>query len=171
MEVVRGLIVVRPQQDAGDAGASPAMPVATDAGDTDHAELESFDALRRQIIDQSFALIMDQPNVPELVEVLKLSALATSTPDGGTTLIWVDCNLSGETITAPSLRKPPLNKELVTKLINAILTARKDSDWEAKGTLPAGDVWMCLDAGSAARFEGLYLFATTPDHCHNTTNW
>ena len=69
-------------------------------------DLEAFAIVRRQLVNQSVALVMDAKTVPDLVEVLKQCALATSQPDSGNTLIWIDCNMSGETMTAPSIRKP-----------------------------------------------------------------
>lgn len=71
-------------------------------------ELQSNNDLRVNIIDQSFKLVLEPQTVPELVEILNASAIATVTPTNGNLLLWVDTNLFGETQTAPSLCKPPV---------------------------------------------------------------
>lgn len=65
--------------------------------------------------------------------------------ESGNVILSFDANLFGESITAPHIRKPPLQQEVIKKIWNAIHGARKQP--EQAGILPVGDVLIIIDGG------------------------
>jgi hypothetical protein len=63
----------------------------------------------------------------------------------GNVIITFDANLFGESITAPHVRKPPLQAPIVSKIWKAITAARALPD--QNGLMPIGDVWVIIDGG------------------------
>jgi hypothetical protein len=56
-----------------------------------------------------------------------------------------DANLFGESITAPHIRKPPLQQPIVNKIWKAVQAVRCQAD--QSGILPLGDVLVIIDGG------------------------
>ena len=63
----------------------------------------------------------------------------------GNVIITFDANLFGESITAPHVRKPPLQAPILTKMWKAISGVRALPD--QIGLLPVGDVLVVIDGG------------------------
>jgi hypothetical protein len=63
----------------------------------------------------------------------------------GNVIITFDANLFGESITAPHVRKPPLQAPIVNKMWKAISAARAQPD--QTGLVPVGDVLVIIDGG------------------------
>jgi hypothetical protein len=63
----------------------------------------------------------------------------------GNVIITFDANLFGESITAPHVRKPPLQAPIVNKMWKAISAARALPD--QNGLVPVGDVLVIIDGG------------------------
>lgn len=73
----------------------------------------------------------------------------------GNVIVHFDANLFGEAITAPHIRKAPIQEVIVKKMWKAIMEVREDKD--QAGLLPAGDVLLILNGGR--KQDGLILNA------------
>ena len=90
----------------------------------------------------------------------KLAAMIANTPIGkdrgdymGHVVILYDTSLSCEAVTAPHLRSAPYRKEHASKLMNAIMSCRKDPEGVCKMT--SGDLLVFHDAGKSGNAEHL----------------
>jgi hypothetical protein len=63
----------------------------------------------------------------------------------GNVIITFDANLFGESITAPHVRKPPLQAPIANKIWKAIAAARAQPD--QVGIMPVGDILVIIDGG------------------------
>ena len=64
---------------------------------------------------------------------------------GGNVILYLDCNLWGEAITSPRVRRPPVSKAQLQKIWKAVAAARQEPD--QVGLLPTGDVLVVVDGG------------------------
>ena len=77
-----------------------------------------------------------------------ISSVTLGTVRGGQSgnmILTFDANLFGESITAPHIRKPPLQQPVVNKLWKGVSAARSQPD--QTGLLPIGDVLVVIDGG------------------------
>ena len=116
-------------------------------------DLEPYKILAVNTRQQFAKLVVEPPHLTELVELLNaapLAALKCDSGDGGNMLILCDTNGYGEARHRPDIRKPPIPRASITKLVNAVKTVgAKDhaGDDEAQSLLRPGDVWCVIDAG------------------------
>ena len=73
----------------------------------------------------------------------------------GNVIVHFDANLFGEAITAPHIRKAPIQEVIVKKMWKAIIEVREDKD--QAGLLPPGDVLVIINGGR--KQDGLILNA------------
>ena len=77
-----------------------------------------------------------------------LSDIALCKTRGGASgnfVITFDANLFGESITAPHVRRGPLQQPIITKMWKAVQAVRAVPD--GQGLLPVGDVTIIIDGG------------------------
>lgn len=77
-----------------------------------------------------------------------LQGVALGTVQGGragNVIITFDCNLFGESVTAPHVRKAPLQQVVINKMWKAVQACRATSD--QTGLFPVGDVLVLIDGG------------------------
>ena len=87
---------------------------------------------------------MTQTQLQNALTTYALGTMRGGSVAGNVTLTF-DANLFGESITAPHVRKPPLQQPIVTKMWKAIKAVRAEG--EQSGITPMGDVLIAIDGG------------------------
>lgn len=80
---------------------------------------------------------------------------------GNNVMIYFDANGFGESITAPHLRKPPIQSTIVQKMWKAVKTLREDPD--SAGLLAPGDVLVLVNGGRKSDIPLLNMFGMGKD--------
>lgn len=115
-------------------------------------DLEPFRILAANTVQQFNKLIVEPAHATQLFNLLEAAPIATLKCDksDGNMLIFCDMNGYGEAKHRPDIRKPPLPRGALAKLVNAVQRCRwkgAEERHEAAATLAIGDVWCFIDAG------------------------
>ncbi len=81
--------------------------------------------------------------------------------NGNNVMIYFDANSFGESITAPHIRKAPVQNTIVQKMWKAVKSMREDP--EVAGLLPPGDVLVLINGGKKSDVSLLNMFGMGKD--------
>ena len=126
---------------AGAVAASTAMGITISS-----VEDKWLDYAKRHIAKFCVLIVeigLTQTQLSNAIQAVSLGTIKGGS--AGNVVISFDCNLFGESITAPHVRKAPVQPVVVTKMWKAVSTARTQID--QIGLLPAGDVLLVIDGG------------------------
>lgn len=147
-----------PQAEEGDSEDKAAKPEASaESGATFKTMYEEGVVLEdveeawldyaQRIIGKHCVLIcekgLSQSQLQSSIEKYALSKVRGGA--GGNVMLYFDCNNFGEAITAPHIRKCPLQSTVVKKLWKAVSNVRADPD--SAGQLAPGDILVVVDGG------------------------
>jgi hypothetical protein len=125
----------------GAAAASAAVGITISS-----VEDKWLDYAKRHI--SKFCVLIVEANKTQTQIATAIQAVSLGTVKGGSAgnvIISFDCNLFGESITAPHVRKAPVQPTIATKMWKAVQSARAQPD--QIGILPIGDVLIVIDGG------------------------
>lgn len=78
----------------------------------------------------------------------------------GNVLVCFDVNGFGETITAPHIRRPPINQDVFLKILRAVNMARHGTP--DVGNMPPGEIFCVLDGGRVNNAMFAKVFGVGP---------
>ena len=149
---------------AASATASENLDAAASAAAEDdfeklcHDDRDSWRAFMLKTIHASVRFVADLGSAQQLEQAIKDNPFAVLKADPtGNILIHYDVKKSGEPGARPDLRVMPLREASYSRLVRALLDARRTGDPSAPGTLNPGDIALVMDGGRPGNKNKLLL--------------
>ena len=148
---------------AASATASENLDAAASAAEDDfeklcHDDRDSWRAFMLKTIHASVRFVADSGSAQQLEQAIKDNPFAVLKADPtGNILIHYDVKKSGEPGTRPDLRVTPLREASYSRLVRALLDARRTGDPSTPGTLNPGDIALVMDGGRPGNKNKLLL--------------
>ena len=147
------------------SGAAPSRTSDTDEAVAEGTDLESKRLAHAKRIMSSYLVLEsedDKKTSGALASALKKHKLVQveTASMSGNLIIVMDVNGWGEAITAPHIRRPPIQQNALNKIFEAIGLARRGtSDWK---TMAPGEIVICLNGGRSNNSFMSKLFGVGP---------
>ena len=147
------------------SGAAPSRTSDTDEAMAEGTDLESKRLAHAKRIMSSYLVLEsedDKKTSGALASALKKHKLVQveTASMSGNLIIVMDVNGWGEAITAPHIRRPPIQQTTLNKIFEAIGLARRGaSDWK---TMAPGEIVICLNGGRSNNSFMSKLFGVGP---------
>ncbi|CAE7336896.1 unnamed protein product [Symbiodinium sp. CCMP2592] len=159
-----------PEPDQAQKIPNPSGAAPSRTSDTDEAMAEGTDPESKRLahakrIMSSYLVLEsedDKKTSGALAAALKKHKLVQvdTASMSGNLIIVMDVNGWGEAITAPHIRRPPIQQSILNKIFEAIGLARRGaSDWK---TMAPGEIVVCLNGGRSNNSFMSKLFGVGP---------
>ncbi|CAK9010978.1 unnamed protein product [Durusdinium trenchii] len=152
-----------PQKPAAESSSSgPLLTIHQEGIQLESVE-EGWLAVAERTISKQCCLIVEKGLTQnQLQTALQRYSLATvKSNSAGNFLMYFDANLFGEAITAPHIRRAPLQNTVISKIFKAVSKTREQED--QPGLLPPGDILVIVDGGRKNSSTVLGYFGMTKD--------